>query len=151
MGVEMSRFTNILIVSPMADGKRWIIRSDFGYDIGEEDSGESINVPVGFKTDFASVPRLLWGMIPQWGKYGNAAVVHDYCYWSQAYTRKRSDEIFMEGMLVLQVSSLLRHILYYAVRIFGFLAWWKNKRDKESGKDRILEHIPEKTLESISL
>ena len=147
----MSRFTNILLVSPMADGKRWIIRSDFGYDIGEEGSDESINVPVGFITDFASIPRILWGVIPRWGRYGNAAVVHDYCYWSQTYTRKRSDEIFMEGMTVLQVSSLLRHIIYFAVRIFGCLAWQNNKRRKERGKDRILEQIPEKTLESISL
>ena len=147
----MSRFTNILIVSPMADGKRWIIRSDFGYDVSEKGSGESINVPVGFKTDFASVPRLLWGMIPRWGRYGNAAVVHDYCYWSQIYTRKRSDEIFKEGMVVLQVSSLLRNIIYYAVRIFGFMAWRKNKRHKESGKDRILDKIPQNTIESIDL
>ncbi len=147
----MSRFTNILLVSPMADGKRWIIRSDFGYDVGEEGSDESINVPVGFKTDFASIPRILWGVIPRWGRYGNAAVVHDYCYWSQTYTRKRSDEIFMEGMTVLQVSSLLRHIIYFAVRIFGFLAWRNNKRRKERGKDRILEQIPQKTIESISL
>ena len=147
----MSRFTNILLVSPMADGKRWIIRSDFGYDVGEEGSDESINVPVGFKTDFASIPRILWGVIPRWGRYGNAAVVHDYCYWSQTYTRKRSDEIFMEGMTVLKVSSLLRHIIYFAVRIFGFLAWRNNKRRKERGKDRILEQIPQKTIESISL
>ena len=147
----MSRFTNILLVSPMADGKRWIIRSDCGYDEGEEGSDESINVPVGFKTDFASIPRILWGVIPRWGRYGNAAVVHDYCYWSQTYTRKRSDEIFMEGMTVLKVSSLLRHIIYFAVRIFGFLAWRNNTRRKERGKDRILEQIPQKTIESISL
>jgi len=90
----------------MVDGKRWIIRSDFGYDVGGEGSGETINVPVGFKTDFASVPRFLWGIIPRWGKYGNAAVVHDFCYWQQYYTRKRADEIFLEGMTVLDVGPL---------------------------------------------
>lgn len=145
----MSRFTNILLVSPMADGKRWIIRSDFGYDVSEEGSGETINIPVGFMTDFASVPRLLWGMIPRWGKYGNAAVVHDYCYWEQYYTRKRSDEIFLEGMIILDVGPILRRLIFYSVRWFGFLAWRKNKRQKEQGVGRILKDIPEKTLESI--
>ncbi len=56
----MSRFTDTLIVSPIPDGRRWVIRSDFGYDVGEEGSSKSINVPTGFITDFASVPRLLW-------------------------------------------------------------------------------------------
>jgi hypothetical protein len=144
----MSRFTNILLVSPMADGKRWIIRSDFGYDIGQEGSGETINVPIGFATDFASVPRLLWGIIPRWGKYGNAAVVHDFCYWEQNYTRRKADQIFMEGMVVLGVGPVLRSVIYYAVRWFGFLAWRNNSKKKSQGEDRILKEIPEKSPDS---
>lgn len=77
----MSRFTDILTVSPLADGQTWVIRRDFGYDIGTEGSGNSIDVPIGFMTDFASVPRPLWALLPKWGKYGNTAVIHDYCYW----------------------------------------------------------------------
>jgi hypothetical protein len=77
----MSRFTEELLVSPLPDGRTWVIRRDFGYDVEEEGSGNTINVPIGFKTDFASVPRLLWSIIPRWGKYGNAAVIHDFLYW----------------------------------------------------------------------
>ena len=36
----MSRFTDILVVSPMADGQTWYLRNEFGYDVGEEGSGE---------------------------------------------------------------------------------------------------------------
>lgn len=47
----MSRFTDELIVSSLPDGRTWVIKRDFGYDIGKEESGNAINVPIGFKTD----------------------------------------------------------------------------------------------------
>ena len=52
----MSQFTNPLIVSPMNDGKFWVIREAFQYDLDFEGSGNSIIVPLGFVTDFTSVP-----------------------------------------------------------------------------------------------
>jgi hypothetical protein len=127
----MSRFTSTLVVSPVNDGKRWVIRSDFGYDVGEEGSGENINIPKGFVTDFASTPRLLVGVFPRWGKYGNAAVVHDYLYWQQKkYTRERADEIFLEAMEVLGVSKFNKNCLYLAVKHFGFFAWNSHAKEK---------------------
>ena len=127
----MSRFTEILRVSPLPDGKNWVIVKEFGYDVGEENSGESINVPIGFITDFASVPRPLWWFTPKWGKYGNAAVIHDYCYWEQVYDRKRSDEIFREAMEVLKVGKTRTMLLYYAVKWFGDRAWKANRERRE--------------------
>ncbi|MEF9426838.1 MAG: DUF1353 domain-containing protein [Candidatus Mariimomonas ferrooxydans] len=126
----MSRFTDELIVSPLPDGRTWVIRRDFGYDIGKEGSVNTINVPIGFKTDFASVPRFMWAFIPRWGKYGNAAVIHDFLYWEQKYTRNESDRIFLEAMCVLEVSYLIRTLIFYAVRLFGWYAWNKNKKMK---------------------
>ena len=140
----MSRFTNMLLVSPLPDGKTWIIRSDFGYDIGGEGSKETINVPIGFMTDFASVPRILWGAIPRWGKYGNAAVVHDFIYWEQTYPRKRADDIFLEAMRVLGVSKIVCRTIYYSVRLFGALAWRNNAKRKQSNQQKILRTIPDK-------
>ena len=141
----MSRFTEILTVSPLADGKTWVIRRDFGYDIGEEGSGNTIDVPIGFMTDFASVPRPLWALLPRWGKYGNAAVIHDYCYWEQRFTRKRSDDIFREAMQVLDVSKWQIFLMYYAVRLGGSLAWAGNKRRKEKGPGRVAAKMPDKS------
>jgi len=143
----MSRFTEILRVSPVPDGKNWVIVKEFGYDVGEENSGESINVPIGFITDFASVPRPLWWFTPKWGKYGNAAVIHDYCYWEQTYDRRRSDEIFREAMGVLKVGKTKTLLLYYAVKCFGSWAWKANRRRRENGKKRILEPLPQKVEE----
>src|SRR3989304_6283390 len=118
----MSRFTDVLLVSPLGDGRTWITRREFGYDVGAEGSGNTIDVPIGFMTDFASVPRPFWIFIPQWGKYGNAAVIHDYCYWAQTRSRKESDKIFFEAMGVLGVSSAARYLMYWAVKYFGSFA-----------------------------
>ena len=126
----MSRFTEELLVSPLPDGRTWVIRRDFGYDIGEEGSKDTIDVPMGFKTDFASVPRLLWSIIPRWGKYGNAAVIHDFLYWMQDRTRAESDRVFLEAMLVLNVSFFMRKLIYYAVRLFGWFAWNRNSKKR---------------------
>ena len=68
----MSQFTDVLVVSPLADGKTWVIVRDFGYDVGAENSGDHIDVAIGFKTDFATIPRLFWVILPKWGRYGNA-------------------------------------------------------------------------------
>lgn len=124
----MSRFTDELLVSPLSDGRTWVICSDFGYDVGEEGSGDTIDVPVGFKTDFASVPRLLWSIMPRWGRYGNAAVIHDFLYWQQERTRAEADMIFLEAMFVLKVTRFKRFLIYYAVRLFGWIAWGRNRR-----------------------
>jgi hypothetical protein len=35
-------------------------------------------VPVGYLTDFASVPRWLWWFTPQSGRWNGAAIVHDW-------------------------------------------------------------------------
>lgn len=121
----MSIFTEILLVSPLADGRTWVIMKDFGYDVGAEGSSDRISVPLGFMTDFASVPRPFWSILPQWGKYGNAAVIHDFLYWEQRRTRKEADDIFLEAMGVLGVSKLTAGVMYWAVRLFGWLAWWK--------------------------
>jgi hypothetical protein len=54
----MSRFTEILLVSPLPDGKNWVIKKDFGYEVGNEGSGEVIDVPMGFATDFRPICSL---------------------------------------------------------------------------------------------
>jgi hypothetical protein len=59
----MSRFTSILLVSPLSDGYTWILMREFGYDVGSENGGDRIDVAIGFQTDFASIPRLFWSIL----------------------------------------------------------------------------------------
>ena len=143
----MSKFTDILTVSPLADGKTWVTRKEFGYDIGKEGSKNSVDVPVGFMTDFASVPRPLWALLPRWGKYGNAAVIHDYCYWEQSRSRKESDRVFREAMEVLKVPAYKIRLLYYAVRLGGWSGWSRNKRLKKKDISRVAAITPMKSTE----
>src|SRR2546427_752048 len=137
----MSRFTDILLVSPLADGSTWVIMRDFGYDVGAEASGDHIEVAVGFQTDFATIPRPFWIILPKWGRYGNATVIHDWLYWTQARPRPQADAIFLEAMGVLGVSGPVKYTLYWAVRLFGGLAWYRNAADRAAGFDRVLPDV----------
>jgi len=90
--------------------------------------GRSITVPAGFETDFASVPRLFWRIIPPWGRYSAAAVVHDYLYETDAVSRLEADRIFLDLMKRLGVPFWKRHLMYRAVRIGGWLPWKRFRR-----------------------
>ena len=142
----MSGFTDALVVSPLADGKTWVIVRDFGYDVGAENSGDHIDVAIGFKTDFATVPRPFWAILPKWGRYGNASVLHDWLYWTQIRPRPEADAIFLEAMGVLGVSPIVKRPMYWAVRLFGWLAWYRNQADKASGFDRVLADVRFKSV-----
>jgi hypothetical protein len=144
----MSRFTSILLVSPLADGNTWVLMREFGYDVGAEGSNDQINVPVGFQTDFASIPRPFWAILPKWGKYGNAAVIHDWLYWSQGRPRRTADGVLLEAMGVLGVRAIVRYVIYGAVRLFGWLAWLRNQADRASHYDRVLTTLPVKAWEA---
>ncbi len=122
----MSRFTEPLVVTPRPDGRTWIVLSDFGYEVGKVGSGDVINVPIGFHTDFASIPRPLWVIFPRWGKYGNAAVIHDWLYWDQPRSREAADDILLKAMGDLKVSPWQKYPIYWAVRLGGWWAWWRN-------------------------
>jgi len=115
----MSSFTTPLVVEPLKDGRRWRLVEPFEFYFDDEDGRKIIKVPAGFVTDFASVPRIFWNILPPWGKYGKAAVVHDFCYGTGCYSRKKCDRIFYKGMQVLGVPWWKRKIMYWAVRLFG--------------------------------
>lgn len=45
-------------------------------------------IPKGYRTDFASVPRLLWSVVPPHGRMSNASVVHDFVYDNRLYEQQ---------------------------------------------------------------
>jgi len=84
-------------------------------------SGFSIVVPKGFKTDFASIPRLFWRIFPPVGPYSKAAVIHDYLYQLPGCSRFLADAMLRECMFQLRVPIWKRLTIYYVVRFFGGL------------------------------
>ena len=134
----MSVFTEALVVSPLSDGRTWVILRPFSYDVGSVDSDDTVRVSTGFMTDFASIPRLFWFFLPCWGKYGNAAVIHDWLYWVQERSRHEADSIMLEGMTVLKVPLWQKYAIYFTVRSFGWMAWKRNQWDRNEGFQRVL-------------
>ena len=120
----MARILGDIIVKKL-DNHLWELHVPLEYHVGHADSSEVITVPEGFITDFASVPRAFWWLLPPAGKYAGAALVHDYLYRTHLYSRKDADDIFLEAMEVLQVPRWKREIMYYAVRMFGWKAYSK--------------------------
>lgn len=127
----MSSFTTPLSLT-FGDDASWTVNQEFVYHVGGPESGMAVIVPVGFKTDFASIPRLFWRILPPIGIYGKAAVLHDYLYASQLSTRKWADQIFLEAMTVLNVPTWKRQVMFRAVRTFGWLAWNQHAKNKQT-------------------
>lgn len=128
-----SSFTKELVVIKQKNGK-WKTFREFRYYVDYENSPDYIDVPEGFETDFASVPRGLWNIFPPDGLYTQAAVLHDYLYHQRGNhtrTRKECDGIFLEAMGVLGTPWWKRHLMYRAVRLFGG-AYWNKKSDEET-------------------
>lgn len=124
----MSSFTTQLRVEPLDDGAHWKLTEDFIYYVGEIGSDVWISVPTGYITDFGSIPRILWSLLPPWGTYGKATVIHDYLCDGRsmvrggelsAVDRKTADLIFLEAMGVLDVNVAVRYTMYASVRVYG--------------------------------
>ena len=89
-------------------------------------------IPEGFVTDLASVPKFFWGILPPLGRYSRAAVVHDYLYVTGVVSRRDADGVFLRIMKERGVSRLTRYTMWTAVRAFGWLYWKHGRRDLES-------------------
>lgn len=115
----MSQFTTPLVGEWNDEMTNFILREPFVYYVGKLNSDDKIEVPAGFPTDFASVPKKLHWLLPPTGRYGKAAVLHDYLYEYGIGTKEKADYVFYEAMGVLKVPNFIRNIMYYAVKKFG--------------------------------
>ena len=121
-------------VRGFTDGSNWMLESPLIHQIGKN-TPYIVIVPRGFVTDFASIPQpleILHARISI-GRYGNAALVHDYLYWRQDCTREESDRILEISMREAGVSFLERKLIYEGVRQFGQSAWDGNKQARQAG------------------
>lgn len=90
-------------------------------------NGMKIEVPVGFVTDYASVPRVFWAILPPSGKYTKAAVLHDWLYVMKPVARSEADGYLREAMTDCGVDFVEREVIYRQVRWWGWVSWWKDK------------------------
>lgn len=133
------RFEDAVDLTPMPDGRNWRVDQAFHYDTDIDlknpirpmpaqlaiTAGQwRIEVPTGFVTDLASVPRLFWNILPPFGVYTRAAVIHDLLYRTPGLcTRAQADAVLMEAMTFLKVGWFTRHTIYAGVRAGGHFSY----------------------------
>lgn len=111
-------FQGEVVVSPVQPaGKRWTVKQPFSYT----GKTESFTVPADFTTDFASVPRVFSWLLPRYGRWTQAAILHDYLWGESkkgeaALNKFDADGLFNRAMRELGVPYLRRWIMWAAVR-----------------------------------
>ena len=100
-------------------------------------------VPVGFVTDFASIPQVFWSVLRPDGEYTYAAIIHDFLYWVQDRPRKDCDRVLKLAMEDLKIDAATVESIYLAVRVGGDSAWQSNHQAKANGEKRILKVFPD--------
>lgn len=122
------------------DGRLWLLTAPLRY---ETKYREIVDVPSGFVTDFASVPRVLWNVLPPIGRYGEAAVVHDWLYQKRVVLtclqqtrlidRGEADRTLLQAMAETDVARLTRWTIYAGVRSGGWLPWKHYREGEQHG------------------
>lgn len=89
----------------------------------ERRSKQLIVIPVGFVSDGASVPQVLWGVMghPFSKQVREAAVLHDFLYYNNIVSRAKADQIFYDALRELGMEYVQAQSYYIAVRSFGGL------------------------------
>jgi hypothetical protein len=128
----MSQFTQPF-VGELVGKNTWKVYVAFEYHVGTYPSKQIIYIPVGFITDFASIPRIFWPFISPIDEHGKAAVIHDYMYTIRYDKKSVCDKIYLEALTVLKVPEWKKFLLYNGVKYFGWYRWMKC-RLKDKGK-----------------
>ena len=100
----------------------------------EDEFGErnSLMIPVGATTDFASVPRLLRWLISKVGNHARAAIIHDVLHREPGcrpagMDRTAADELMRVVAVLDKTRRWKARCIYWGVRIGGKKAWIKEQ------------------------
>lgn len=139
----MSTFTRFSVIQQLQFDKvnslkynkdLWKLIPGFRYYIGVENSNNYVDVPTGFITDGATIPRWLWWLLPPLGEYSQATTLHDYLCRvysvtvivngvevEKTITRKQIDKILDESLGVLEVTPWKRKAIMAGVNLYRIL------------------------------
>lgn len=126
-GAEMSKFLTELDCRLKDDDKVWVIDSPLVY---QSDILGKIEVPAGFETDFASVPRVPLFFTFFGDRAHREAVLHDYLFRSDSVplaSYSQANEVFFEAMKVRGKAVYVRYPMWWGVVLGGWTAYHKKK------------------------
>lgn len=118
--VILAKRNNILTLTPVGDGK---------YQVVEDYK----DIPAGFVTDGASIPRFLWRLIdhPFQSDYIEVYVEHDHDYQTGRIPRKEADKKMLAGLKAKDMGYFKRYTIYWAVRLFGASHYNNTNKEKK--------------------
>lgn len=94
-------------------------------------NNEVITIPKGYRWDLSSVPRFLWWLLPPDGDFQIAALIHDYLYEHNLFTRKFCDQemynwsVTVSGTKNKSLRNIDNKTRLAGVRLFGWYVWNK--------------------------
>jgi len=103
------------------DDANWITLAPFGYK--SDLLGDVVVVPMGYVTDFASVPRapLIYWLCGNTST--EASVIHDFLYDQKKESRATCDAVLREASIVSGVPRWRAWLMWAGVRCFGATHW----------------------------
>lgn len=112
------------------------------------DNMYEIVVPVGFVSDLASIPRLLWWWQgPQEGTMA-PAIIHDYLYWEQSCAKDEADAVLYLTLREIGMGPISANLVYMGVKTpLAQSAWDKNKAAREKGESRFFTEAYARIIE----
>jgi len=130
-------FLSELVVKKIGD-RRWELVEEFKY---QPLQGRLITVPVGFQTNFASVPRLPIAFLLAGDTAQKSAVVHDYLYngIEEGFSRKRADSILLQAMKEEGLWWWRRSLMWFGVRLFGGFFFERPKKWNKSKYEEFID------------
>lgn len=131
---ELSKINNPVKTSYIIDSRKRTKWKTFVLEdevIVELSNGVLLEIPAGFMWDKSSSPRIFWSLIPPFGNFEIAALIHDYIYVNckDKFTRQFADlemykwSIAIQGTKKISWYNIDNTIRYYAVKWFGGSVW----------------------------
>lgn len=141
-----NRFSGFAQVEDLEDGEHDELLRDLSYTTADKRwtiviPGRNSGQPgTGFITDYASIPRPLWVVIPPRGKYNRGAIIHDALYQmapidprtNARVTQAAADDILREACENLDVRTTQRLAIWLGLRAGGWLTWRRYRRGESA-------------------
>lgn len=113
------RFSRHMPLLPDPVSGRWTLTASLWFEVGGKGSGAWVRVPVGFKSDLATIPPILRPLFnPADARYARAAIIHDYLLSLPDFSPLTAAVAFRDALVAAEVSAWRVGIMAAAVALW---------------------------------